>query len=422
MTMLRAIATVFKPMAGIAFANIAGQAVFVAVSLIVTRLVNPEDMGIFGYFMTLVACGSLISSLGIESGIVSAPTRRAALLTAGAAIASSIIVSVLLAILLMALHALGIIESRLDAFMMTLAIATIVLANIYSALQFYKARNCDYRALASGGFFNNSLRGVGQMLFSVTSLPGTHALILGETVARIFAIPAIADRREILLAIRLPIKFAARMLRVAKEQALLAFHFLAANVLEAFLFWIPVLLFGHLYGMATAGFVALVARLFSAPVQIVSRAMADVYHGQAQKLAADGTRLRHLTYGLWAALLSASALVPMIFWVIGERGFVFIFGEKWGGVAAVALAMSPLLATQLLAPVATRFSLVRNLVKTRLAYMAACLAAACAFWFFGAAWFPDAQSGIAAYSLTIFLLCLVYLRYLARHFSTHEGR
>lgn len=420
MTVTRALAAVMRPMAGIAGANIAGMAVFIALTLGVTRLVNPEDMGIFGHFMTLVACGSLVASLGIEGGIVGAPTRHAALLTAGAAVVSSALVGTTLILLYAALQAAGVLDTALDAPMLAVAVATIIFANAYSALQFCKARDCDYAALARGGFFNNGLRGVGQLAFGLAPLAGTHALILGETAARICAIPAIASRRDIVLTLKLPILFGARMIRTARAQISAALHFLAANVLEAFLFWVPVLLFGHLYGIATAGFVALVARLFSAPVQIVSRAIADVYHGQAQK-AQDG-HLKHLTYGLWAGLLACAAAVPMVFWVLGEKGFAFIFGDKWGGTAAVALAMSPLLAAQLLAPVATRFTLVRNLVGTRLVYTLACLAAAGAFWQFGAEWFRDAQTGIAAYSLTIFALCLVYLIHLARHFTIGEDR
>lgn len=406
-----------RSMAGIAAANGLGQIIFILISFILTRLIEPADMGFFGHFMTLAACGSLLASLGSESGIVGAPTRHSALLLTGSVFYISAIGASVVTLAYAGLQASGIIEAHLDAGMLALAALTILFGNTYYAFQFAKARSCDYRALARGGFFNNALRGVGQLALAATKMPGAHALIAGETLARGIAILAIARVYDIRAALALPLRFAARAWRQIRSATALSLHFLSANVLEALLFWMPVLLFGHLYGLATAGYVALVARLFSGPVQIISRAVADVYHGQAQKHLADPHTLKRLTLTMWGGIIVVAALMPIAFWILGEKGFALLFGPKWGGVCDVAIAMSPLLGAQLLAPVATRFSLVRNLVRIRLVYVGACLAVAAAFYSFGHTWFPAPQHGIAAYAGIILLLCLVYLVYLARHFS-----
>jgi O-antigen/teichoic acid export membrane protein len=404
-------------MIGIAAANVSGQVIFILLSMIVTRIISPADMGVFGYFMTFIACGSIAATWGLEGGIVSARTNHAALLLVGCIFYISFITSVVFTLLYILLDQSGVISSHLDNTMLLMVVATITVANFNYAFQFLRIRNLDYKKLSVTGFFNNALRGVGQLFFTSFRISGAHALVMGEALSRIVIVFIIGHRREIISSLRLPFLFSKRILRTVKATGGSALQFLSANVLDTLLFWVPVLLFGHLYGLTTAGFVALVNRLFSGPVQIVSRAMADVYHGHAQKHQDNQEHLKVFTLKLIASIAAAALLIPFVIWALGDYGFTLLFGAQWGPASDIALAMSPLLATQLIAPIATRLGLIKNMIRIRLVYTLTCLMTALIFYLTNGIVFASAESGILVYSVLNLFYCVVYVTCLLKTFQ-----
>lgn len=405
-----------RPIMGIGASNAGGMLVYILIFMFLTRIISPDVLGIFGYYMTIVAVGSLLASLGLECAIISSRSRHEALLVTGGVFYVSALGSLIVVCGVALLQELDILTQHIGVTALVLCLPSIFLGNCYYALQFLKTRSCDYKALSKGGFSNNALRGVFQAGACGVMPAGIHPLIIGETLGRAASIFMISSVREILLAIYLPVKHPSRLLRSLRLKIHDSLHFLFANVLETILFWVPLLLFGRLYGLETAGYVALIIRLFSGPIQVISRAVADVYHGQAQKYAHEHRSLFSLTLRLWSGVLLIGLLIPVFLWLLGEDGFEILFGSQWREAYGVSLAMSPLLITLLLTPIATRIGLVKNLLKARIIYILSCFMVATFLYFFGKDTFADPVDCIFFYSAFCLFMCILYIWFIAKNF------
>jgi O-antigen/teichoic acid export membrane protein len=112
-----------------------------------------------------------------------------------------------------------------------------------------------------------------------------------------------------------------------------------------------------LYGAKAAGWFALASRVLAAPLELISRAVSQVYMGEASELSrVDPRGLRRL-FQLWAGRLTLLALIPSaVLALLGPPLFRFAFGDPWEGAGVYARCMALMLLVQFM-----HFSLVHTL-------------------------------------------------------------
>jgi O-antigen/teichoic acid export membrane protein len=108
------------------------------------------------------------------------------------------------------------------------------------------------------------------------------------------------------------------------------FFLMPSTALEAAFFWLPVVLTSSFYGIEQAGYVALAQRLLGAPLSLIGRSFADVYHVRITGYTrAISIRMMRTTLILIAAILSLGILVCAIFLIWGGPIMAIVFGAKW---------------------------------------------------------------------------------------------
>jgi O-antigen/teichoic acid export membrane protein len=329
-----------------------GQLVIVAVTPVITRLLLPADMGLFGTFTTFVAIFTVVSSLGFETAIIGARDEDALPLV-GIVCTLTIAINFTMTVVLWIMIEVGII-GNLPFWFPWLILLDTILANCFSAAQYWYVREERYKRASLGSFAFNSGRGIGSIICALI-LPGSIALPIGDCVGRSVGLWTLDRRAVVPQALRGLVKTPSVALVTAQRYWKSAFFLMPSVALEVSLFWLPVLLCSTVYGIETAGQVALVQRLLSAPLALVGRSLSDIFQVRitGHGIAIPSRLVRAtITVIAGAIALAIPVCIVMVFW--GPAIFIFAFGANWALAGNVVAIMAPLMVFQLCGNIITR--------------------------------------------------------------------
>jgi O-antigen/teichoic acid export membrane protein len=125
---------------------------------------------------------------------------------------------------------------------------------------------------------------------------------------------------------------------------------------------IPAIALAAVFGPAESGYFLLAQRTVAAPVQLVGQAVGQVYMNQAAQLARDEPgQLAALYRRIWVRLLVIGLAPTAVLLLFGPALYALVFGEDWrpAGVFAQLLALSFL--TQLaITPLTSTFAVIER--------------------------------------------------------------
>jgi O-antigen/teichoic acid export membrane protein len=329
-----------------------GYVLLLTATPIITRLVSPEDMGVFGTYSSIVSVLSVIASLGFETAIITASEEDAPLLVAAATLSSAII-SIAAGTILFVLFQLHIVES-LPYWLPWLIVADIMFGNALLAAQYWYVRERLFRRASLGAFWTNASRGLVAIILA-TMLPGSLALPLASWFGRTIGLFAMDRQQIVLRSLRNLASMPSAGRRVAVHYWKSVFFLMPSTALEAAFFWLPVVLTSSFYGIEQAGYVALAQRLLGAPLSLIGRSFADVYHVRITgHTRAISVRMMRTTLVLIAAILALGMLVCAIFLIRGGAIMSIVFGTKWAASGQIFGLIGILTSFQMCGQMVTR--------------------------------------------------------------------
>lgn len=389
-----------------------GHAVALSLAPILTRIVTPETFGVFSVYMMVIALLSLVSTMGYEASIVNAKTKEEANIFAGIALGFTLIISLFIALPALFITSIIMPSLQFSPPLIALGISATIFSNIFLILQFLSIRGGHYTHLGAGNLTNSAGKALGQVAMAFAFNGAAIGLAIGDNAGRAACCTVVSPRGTLATLIKTSLHNRDKIWALMKRDSKNAFFYMPSMLTETFFIWLPIPFFTAIYGPETAGYIAMIQRIFSAPVALVGRSLGDVYHGKTQHLTED-PRLVKITLITLLSLLALFVPVCAVLMLLGEEGFAFILGDNWRGAASYAYILAPILAFQTAVPLMTRFGIIVKATEIKLIFMVLiCIALTGVFLYAQSASLPLNHtlilfSGLTCAGYALFYCCLL---------------
>ena len=319
------------------------QAIPIAISPILTRLYSPEDFGIFGLYMAIVAIASVLVTGRYELAILLPRNDRDALHIVALAIGLSAAVSALLLVVVLVFN--GPITQLLGASDIAPWLywvpASTVLMGIYTSLNYWSNRKGQYRRLAVSRVVQTS--GTSATQLGAAFLRSEPAgLVVGQLTGQLMASSLQArmiyreDQNQIKTLRWGRVRALARKYRNFPRFLIVAHGFNTASG------QVPMLLLSTLFNTATAGYYMLIQRVMAAPMVLVAGALGDVFRQEASRAYIHTGNCRAIYMSTFKRLLGLAVLPFAVFFFVAPALFGWVFGEPWRVAGEYARIFTPM--------------------------------------------------------------------------------
>jgi len=331
----------------VAKGTVIGQAPFVLVTPLITRLCQPTELGIYGLALAFVGIVAPAVGLRLELAAITArqpDDARALWILSALAIIPMTCVAIAVLCVLKVLNVGS--YSVLSWWMVVATGATIVAAGAYSTMRSWLVRRHQFGLVANSLTIQGLVRAGLPVLCAPLGLTAM-LLIVSELVARLSAIWLMAHRGELRAALA-GTQLRAQALRERgrrfwKYPVLLG----PSALIDAAATALPVPILASCYGLEVAGKFALVQRLVMLPAALIGSSVGDVFHAHAAEIVGrpSGSVSAFLATTAMRLLLVAMAVYTPIA-VIAPFTAGWIFGPKWADVGAMIAVLAPLCIAQ----------------------------------------------------------------------------
>ncbi len=319
--------------------TVASQVLLFAAAPILTRLYSPDDFGLLAIYAALLGIGGVVVSLRYQLAIPLPESDQDAAWVALAAMAGvigTVLVSTAVVVLFRAPIAQGLGAPELGAFLWLLPVGLLALGT-YQVFKYWAIRKQEFGPIARSKITQSVTAIAIQLgLFSF----GPFALLLGQAAghgagggrlmrsARVNSGHLFRNTapRDIWTA-------AVRYRRFPLYSTWGAVFNKAGSQL-------PPILFASLFSPAAAGIYFLTHRVLALPMQVIGRAISDVFIARAARARYDGDLARLIKVA--HNRLTYIAIPPTILLIlVGPDLFALVFGSAWREAGLFARWMAP---------------------------------------------------------------------------------
>lgn len=354
-----------RPLGKLVLGSAGGYAFVLVLSPVMTRVYTPEDFGQFAIFSSFVAVASVLMSMSLELGILSAKRRSEARRYVFLSVAAVVVMTALITVCLLLLYILGV-DLRLPAWVLVLAVLSCAIASLTSIAINWSIYSQEPDLAARAVFLSLSGRSVMQVGLGYAS-GGILGLALGEIAGRLLALLAAAGGQ-----LRSQFRLSNRNRRLTKTHLdamrPYALYVTPSAAIDTALVWLPAPLFSIFFGPFAGGLVAMTQRFGSVPLTIANQSLGQIFHRRAaEKLGSDnGYLLRFIMLYFGGLLLLAAVAVFALAWG-GDRLFGLLLGSAWSQTYIAAIALAPLYLFQFVSLLTNRIILVGGRANIKLA-------------------------------------------------------
>jgi O-antigen/teichoic acid export membrane protein len=324
-----------------------GQALVVLASPLLTRLYTPEDFGVLGVYISLLAMLVVIASWRYELAIP--------LLEDDASASNLLVLAMIVVLLMSALTGMVVWlmgeqviswtnTPALQPYLWLLPLGLLG-AGLYQALNYWAVRKQKFGTLAQTKLYQSIAMVVVQVGAGVFHLRPL-GLLLGDVVGRTngSGTLAVLSWRESSASFK-QVSFAGIRQLAARYRR---FPLLSSGsaLLNAAGLQLPIILLAGFYGPQVVGWFALGQRIVGIPMSLIGRSVAQVYMGEAAKLRGNPDTLNRL-YWKTAKRLLLIGVVPFALLALCSGWlFVVVFGESWREAGLYVQLMSAMFLVQ----------------------------------------------------------------------------
>lgn len=329
-----------------------GQGLVILATPLLTRLYTPAEFGVLAVFSALAYCLISVASLRYEMAVPLAPDDETAMnllaVAVVAALGTACVCAVVAAVFPGAIHAaLGNSGVNPYAWVLSLSVAG---GGVYQALTYWEVRRGHFSTIGKTRFAQNVAQ-VGVQLSAGLAGLGVVGLVAGDVIGRAGGGGGLAarlrrDDRHLLATVSV-----AGMRRAASSYRRFPLLSSWSAIVNAVGLSVPALVFGGLFGAATAGLFVLAQRMVGLPLRLVGSAVAQVYLSEAGRAAhADPSRARALFLQTARRLLLLGLVPTVVVGALGSLLFGAVFGSEWREAGAYAQILALPFALQTVGP------------------------------------------------------------------------
>jgi O-antigen/teichoic acid export membrane protein len=393
----------------------AAQAINALVSPILTRIFTPAEIGQLGIYLAFVYVASTALSLRYEQAVVAVPARqdaaRLAMLSAALVpFTSAIAALVLVGLVTSAVGGFGELPLHVAAW----GAAAMVATGLFNVLRFWLVREHRFAVISQVLVVQSIGRAGAQVGLGLLAF-GLPGLLAADLVGRFLGITRMlrSAGREIAGLAGSADRSASTLARSYSRFPTLG---VPSSLINALAFSLPVPLVASAYGLAAAGYLALIQRVLGLPLSIIGASVADALHARMATYARerpDQAPRFFVKTGL--ALLLIGLPIAVVVVLAGPGLFSFVFGQEWETAGRIAVAMTPWYLAALAVSPLSRVVLVFSGQASKLIYDVLSLGAVVGAISFGAGFGLDLittiwlLSGLQAAAYVVYLIVLYRL-------------
>lgn len=310
--------------------TVTAQIVGVLAAPLLTRLYSPSEFGAFAIYLNIVMIISVISCLRYESTIpLVRQTRTALLLVILCALIAGIL-SVGLWVPIIAFE--GAIQTcfgfGVANRLLLLLPVSFALTALYRIASNWAVRNKDYMGLSLSKLWQSLPQTAGQISFGLLHF-GMWGLVIGEIIGRLLGLLALIRRSHKVFG-GTKLIYPRRMLTLLSYYKDYPLYSTWSALMNEAGSAAPVFFLAAIYGPETAGLIALVQRIFAAPMDLISQTALTMYMGEAsQALRNDLGQLHSIFLKVFFSLLALAIFPTALLVWRGPELFDALFGHAW---------------------------------------------------------------------------------------------
>ena len=311
-----------------------GQIITILVSPILTRLYTPEEMGIWGLFLSFVSIASTVGTLRYDVAIVAAKKEKEALLiTQSLLYCITLITTVVFGCVFIFLYRYNIFGYSVFPRWAILIIILGLIATVWSGiLRYWAMRKAAFATIGSFSVIQSLFRALGQIIFAFT---GSFGLLFGDIIGRLAGVAVLWRTLP-----RLKKTWCSKKILI-KYRAY-PFIQLPSSFLDNLAMMAPVPIFTAVYGTVVGGELTLAQRVVFLPLTLIGSAIADVFYSRvAQIVRKDVSILESFLLKIMLRLTILSLFLGAFLWFFAPRLVLVIFGSSWERSGWMVKAMVP---------------------------------------------------------------------------------
>jgi O-antigen/teichoic acid export membrane protein len=375
------------------------QAIALLATPLLTRLYTPDEFGVLAVFAAVAGLIAVVAALRYEMAIPLARRTLAAVQTAGLAMVSVTVTTVVVATVGYLVGPQILAGTRLGTLTPYLALlpVAVFLAGAYEIFTYWAVRARAYEAIAISRLQQSTVTIAAQAAAGPVGF-GAAGLIGGQIGGQLAGLVGLALRSRAAFPLAFGRVTRRGMAWSARRYRRFALYDTWASLLNAAGAHVPAVLFAALSGVRLAGFYLLALRLLSAPSVLVGKSVSQVMFPVAVRQR--GTKdLANLVLRTQQGL-SILAFPPfLVFAALAPAMFGWLFGAEWAEAGRIAAWTALWVALQFVySPLSVVLLAVEaqgtNLALQSVSFVSRSLAIAVGF-----AW-GDAMTAVVAYTCT----------------------
>ncbi len=330
-----------RKVAALSSGTMVAQVIGMLAAPVLTRLYAPSEFGAFAIYVNGVLLIATISSLRYETTIVLVKQHRTAvLLVLVSALIASILALGLWGLIMVFEDSIHVLAGLGDESHLLLALpVSLMLVALYKIASNWSVRHKDFTNLSLSKLWQSLPQMVGQISFGLLHF-GAWGLVIGEIIGRFLGFLTLAYRSRAVFGVRVPMRLQRVWTLLVHYRHYPLYSTWSALINEAGSV-APVFFLATLYGAGTAGFFALVQRVFALPIDLVGQTAQTFYIAEVSAAIRSNQKTLQGLFLKTVFLLLVLAIIPiaLLIWY-GPELFDVVFGYEWYTAGAYAQIMA----------------------------------------------------------------------------------
>ncbi|MEW6277582.1 MAG: oligosaccharide flippase family protein, partial [Candidatus Eremiobacterota bacterium] len=311
---------------------------------IISRRYTPEDMGLYGVFLSVVSVMALFAPLRLEVAILGADNRRESWLLTISSWLSTLVVTPFAALGVWGMGQVGFLGlESLSTAALGLAVPAVAFGAWFESCRYSTLAQDSFRRLSAAMVVQSAARVTVQIGLGYSGFGGI-GLLIGEVAAKVCAAAWLLP--PLLRGLRVDgVRWSlADLWGNTIKYRRFPLLMLPSSLLDVLALSLTVPLVAARFGVDAAGSLSFVQRLVAAPLAVVSASVADTFHAEASNLRMnEPTRLGPMFRAVSIRLFLLGLLPASVLALVGPELFQFVFGDKWVVAGHLSVYLAPLL-------------------------------------------------------------------------------
>lgn len=312
----------------LAGANIAAQAITLALMPLITRIYSAGDYGRFSVIIAASAILVPVSCLRLNAAIVIADNDYSAYILTRWCVVLAVASATVAAVVILAGQTLFPISIQKHEAVLYFLPALVLVGGIKLAMEGWVTRSNAFGRLAFSAIVAAGADRILAVVFAVMRA-SSSALLTARSLALILSIlPLLRASSEDVSS-----KSSDTRTKVTSRSVLFRYRrfavFSGSAVVQQMAIQAPILLIGIIYSAAEAGLYALAIRVLAEPIQILGSAIGRSFMQRASAVIRAGGAINELTAELFRYLLRIICVPLVLLAIVAPEAFSTVFGDQW---------------------------------------------------------------------------------------------